>query len=141
MEAKSKTPRERERPSEVRWLFIYHIVRHGLKLRSRTVCASANALPDDAEEDEEDEKDEEGERERKEAAEEEEEEEDGPVDADDCEVCPGTEAPPFQGVLYFFYITKHYKSKSFVLKLDNRWADDGCIKFSPGSGLSPQKPN
>ncbi|XP_040036842.2 uncharacterized protein uimc1 isoform X7 [Gasterosteus aculeatus] len=68
--------------------------RHGLKLRSRTVCASANALPDDAEEDEEDEKDEEGERERKEAAEEEEEEEeeeDGPVDADDCEVCPETQ--------------------------------------------------
>ncbi|KAL6098400.1 uimc1 [Pungitius sinensis] len=67
--------------------------RRGLKLRSRTACESANALPDDAEEDEEDEKDEEGERERKEEEEEEaaDEGEEGPVDADDCEVCPETQ--------------------------------------------------
>lgn len=82
-----------------RLLFMYlNIFRRGLKLRGRKLCDAADSPAAEAEEEEEDKKDGEEVEERESKEEEQKEEEkrgEGQVDTDDCEVCPGTEAPHF----------------------------------------------
>lgn len=69
--------------------------RRGLRLRSKKPSDTADIPPAEAVEEEEDSKGEEDERERKEEEKRNEGEVEEQVDTDDCEVCPGTEAPPF----------------------------------------------
>lgn len=76
------------------YLFLYTF-RHGIRLRGKKLCDSADSPPADTEEEEDNKGEEERRSKEKEAKNEgEEEEEEGQVDTDDCEVCPGIEAPP-----------------------------------------------
>lgn len=69
--------------------------RRGLRLKSKKPSDTADTPPAEAVEEEEDNKGEEDERESKEEEKRNEGEVEEQVDTDDCEVCPGTEAPPF----------------------------------------------
>ncbi|XP_027129353.1 BRCA1-A complex subunit RAP80 isoform X2 [Larimichthys crocea] len=67
--------------------------RHGIRLRGKKLCDSADSPPADTEEEEDNKGEEERRSKEKEAKNEgeEEEEEEGQVDTDDCEVCPETQ--------------------------------------------------
>ena len=78
-----------------------YISRRGFRLRSKKLCDAAETPPAEAGEatEEEEEGNNNGEKDKQEMENKEEEKknegEGGQVDSDDCEVCPGTEAPPF----------------------------------------------
>lgn len=75
-----------------------YISRRGFRLRSKKLCDAAETPPAEAEEaTEEEEGTSKGDKDKQEMEKKEEEKknEGGQVDSDDCEVCPGTEAPPF----------------------------------------------
>lgn len=74
--------------------FLY-IFRRGLRLRGKKLCDATDTPPAEAEEEEDNKGEEEEDERKKREGEKNSETGEGQVDSDDCEVCPGTEAPPF----------------------------------------------